>query len=120
MKAAETIFLKPYRRNAAGQLVPNLPHLKKKGSQAGTYLIKKSGSNKILYVGYSETQLYKTIYRHFQAWNDQAQERTTYDKEGYSVKIFFTTPAKAAKLEQYFIKKYEPQDNKDINVYYQI
>lgn len=109
--AVKTKFLQPYRTEK-GKQRPNLPHLRE-GKQAGVYLIKSKRSDKIIYVGYSETQLYKTIYRHFQEWNDRNQDRFTYNKTGYLVRIIFTTPGRAAILEKYLIKKLKPRDNKD-------
>jgi hypothetical protein len=37
-------------------------------NKSGVYLIKSKRTNKIVYVGYSASNLYKTMYRHFQSW----------------------------------------------------
>lgn len=68
-----------------------------------------------MYVGYSGTDLYKTLYRHFQEWNDRKAERVTYFKRmsqrSYTVRIVYCTPLQAYKLESGLIKMYEPRDN---------
>lgn len=115
MKAKRTRFAKPYKKTKGGTYFrTNLPLLDHKKDQAGVYFIKKIGSPKILYVGYSENSLYKTIYRHFQKWIDISREkktRFTYPKDGYMVKIIFTDKDKAAMLEKHFIRKLKPRDN---------
>lgn len=81
----KTRFLVPYKESANGTLKPNLPHLTTTEKQAGVYLIKSNRTGKIVYVGYSENQLYKTIYRHFQKWKDiqrKVKTRFTYSKDG--------------------------------------
>lgn len=112
MKAVKTRFVEPYRKNAAGQLVPNLEILKKNPNTAGVYLIKSNRSGKIIYVGYSSSQLYKTLYRHFQEWNDRQQNRFTYAKTGYTVRVILTTKPRAAILEKHLIQAFRPRDNK--------
>jgi len=57
-------------------------------SKPGVYLIKNS-VGEIIYVGYSKNNLYRTLYRHFQVWNDR-NPRITYKKTGYTVQIAFT------------------------------
>ena len=104
-KATKTVFLHAY--NDSGK--PNLKMLSASKKQSGVYFIKDT-AGKIVYVGYSSTQLYKTIYRHFQEWNDKKQKRYIYPRT-YKVRIIFTTPARAALLEKYLINKFMPQDN---------
>lgn len=88
-----------------------------KGTQgkSGCYIIKENG--KIVYVGYSGSNLYKTITRHFQDWNDRSQDRITYDvskyRKKYTIRIVFASPTKAKQLEKDLILKYQPRDNKD-------
>jgi excinuclease UvrABC nuclease subunit len=74
------------------------------------YAIKKN--NRIIYVGYSGTNLKKTLYRHFQNWNDREQERFVYPKTGLKVKIYQAGKITAPKLEKFLIDKYKPKDNK--------
>lgn len=76
----------------------------------GVYMIYKG--KKLLYVGFSATNLYKTMYRHFQSWDDPRQIRITYDP--FKVKVVVTyceTPEEADILEKSLILKYKPKDN---------
>lgn len=113
MKAVKTRFREPYRKNKNGTLRVNIPHLRDQDKQAGVYLIKSKRNGEIIYIGYSSSQLYKTILRHFQTWNDTSQERYTYSKNNYLIRVIITTPRRAAALEQYLILKYMPRDNKN-------
>ena len=82
-------------------------------NKTGVYIIKENG--KIVYVGYSENDLYKTLYRHFQTWNHTTQEVVTYQSylssQKYTVRVIYCTINKARSLEKSLIKKYEPRDN---------
>lgn len=114
MKAIKTRFTEPYKKNKAGILKPAIQQLDYKKAQSGVYLIKSERSDKIVYIGFSNGTLYKTIYRHFQTWNDRSRqrvERFTYNKTGYKVRVIFTTPGRAAILEKYLIQKIQPRDN---------
>lgn len=106
MKASK--FFYPYFKKGKA-LKCSLDHSKVK-DRTGVYLIKQN--EKIVYVGYSIGSLYKTIYRHFQSWNDKAQERKVYDKTGVKIRVFFCTPKQADRLETFFIQKLKPRDNK--------
>ena len=78
--------------------------------RSGVYLIKKG--SEVVYVGHSRTNLYRTLYRHFQVWNHPTQSVTTYSKlGGYSVRVIYTTPAQAPRLEAYLVNKLQPRDN---------
>lgn len=79
--------------------------------KSGVYLIKSKRTNKIVYVGYSGYNLYKTMSRHFQKWVDPSQYRATFSKTGYTVRIVLTTPKRASLLESALIKKYKPKGN---------
>ena len=114
MKAAKTGFRPPYKKTSSGaNLKVNIPHLRETKNQAGVYIIKSKKTDKIIYIGFSKTQLYKTLTRHFQTWNDSLQDRYVYNKNKYLVRVIYTTPARASILETYLIKKYMPRDNKD-------
>lgn len=109
-----TTFLAPYKLDPSGRNVLNINALSHNVQQSGIYFIKENKSNTIVYVGFSVSNLYKTITRHFQTWTDiqrAVKTRFTYPKYGYSVKIIFTTPKEAALLEKYFILKLKPRDN---------
>jgi hypothetical protein len=113
-RTLQTRFVDPYKVNKSGRLVSNIGVLNPALKQSGVYLIKSKRSGKIVYVGYSTSQLYRTLYRHFQQWKDisrTVQTRFTYSKTGYTVRVIFTTPARAASLEKYLIMKLQPRDN---------
>ena len=96
--------LKPYHAN--GKTTFNVQN------KPGVYLIYVD--DKIDYVGYSGTNLYKTLYRHFQKWNDPNQTRVTYNKNrnDITVRVVYTvTPNHAFKLEKALINKYKPKSN---------
>ena len=76
----------------------------------GVYLIYKNGE--LRYVGMSQSNLYKTMYRHFQNWEDKKQERVVYKYlSGIKCRVIYCTAAQAAKLERALILKYKPTDN---------
>ena len=49
---------------------------------------------------------------HFTEWNDKKQDRYTYAKTGYEIRVILTTPTRAALLEKYLIQKMQPRDCK--------
>lgn len=79
--------------------------------KSGCYLIYKD--NVLRYVGYSGTDVYKAMYRHFQSWNDRRQIRVTYTNlKNIKVRVVYTnTPQQASKLEKALIIKLKPTDN---------
>lgn len=96
--------VKPY--HADGKTTFNLQGL------PGVYLIYVG--DVIDYIGYSGTNLYKTLYRHFQKWNDKTQIRVTYPKNqsNITVRVVYTKSANhAAHLEKSLINKYKPKSN---------
>lgn len=98
----KTKFFKPY-------VAPNVCALKETGP--GVYIIKNL-ENKIVYIGFSATDVKKTMYRHFQKWNDPTQRRTVYSNlTGIKCRVVFTTAKKAPILEEALILKYKPRDN---------
>jgi hypothetical protein len=104
-------FRPPYSddKNIIAGITAFRPSLKR----SGVYLIKEN--NEIVYVGFSGTDLYTTMYRHFQTWNDKKGPRVTYfsklKKKYYTVRVVYCTPLQAAKLEKSLIAKYQPRDN---------
>lgn len=89
------------------------PRLKNTWEKSGVYIIKENG--KIVYIGQSGYNLYKTMYRHFQSW-DTHQARATYNgknkRKKYLVRVIFTSPKQAEKLEIALCKRYKPRDMK--------
>jgi len=68
--------------------------------KSGVYIL-YSPAGKVRYIGSSRTQLYKTITRHFQKWNDSRErdqqvdyvyQRIVYPRKGWKVKIIETKP----------------------------
>lgn len=81
--------------------------------KSGVYIIKED--NKIVYIGQSGSNIYRTILRHFQSWNDKTQKRVTYfgkeSRHKYKVRVVLVPPKKASQLEADLIAKYKPRDN---------
>ena len=109
-KTVKTKFIEPYTKEG-DKFKTNLDFLCSKCHNSGVYFIKSEKTGEVIYIGYSAGNLYKTIYRHFQRWNDQKQERFVYSKIGYSIRVILTPPARAALLEKYLIQKHKPKDN---------
>jgi excinuclease UvrABC nuclease subunit len=99
-------FFAPYKPNGKTMF----PETTKK---TGCYIIKEN--DKIVYIGMSKTNLYKTLYRHFQTWHHSQQEVITYvnklKSNRYTVRVVYCTPLQAEKLERALIIKYKPRDN---------
>lgn len=82
-------------------------------NETGVYIIFE-GSKRV-YIGYSASNLYATIHRHFQTWNDPRQSRTIYSNAPgkYTVDIIRCTAMQAPELEKALIVKYRPRDNEE-------
>lgn len=93
---------KPYTKNKK---------IRFKAKKPGVYMIYRKKT--LLYVGMSGSNVYKSLYRHFQTWNDPTQVRVTYKQlKNIKVRVIYTnTPGQAEKLEKALIIKYEPKDN---------
>jgi hypothetical protein len=78
---------------------------------AGVYIIKNL-KDEVLYVGYSSNNLYRTIYRHYQKWEDE-QKRSTYGKYSTKIRVIKTTNLQAPRVERYLIQKLKPRDNEN-------
>jgi excinuclease UvrABC nuclease subunit len=96
-------FIKPYTDDGKTNLRETIEKI-------GVYLIHKKGDVKPVYIGMSGSNLYKTILRHFQSWEDK-QTRVVYPKQGYLVRVVTCTPLQAAKLERALIVRHKPKDN---------
>lgn len=72
----------------------------------GIYII-YDANLKVKYVGMSSNNLYRTMYRHFQSWNDRTQIRITYNPDKVKVAVCYCTDLeKIYKLEKALIIKY--------------
>lgn len=83
----------------------------KQRNRPGVYIIKKQ--NSYLYIGYSSTDVVKTMYRHFYPWND-FQYRVTFSSTDPNIKvrvIYTNKPSQAAALESALLKKYKTKYN---------
>jgi len=105
MAIKKTKLKKPYNEN--GKTNFKIRH------KAGVYLIFKAGE--IRYIGFSRTDVYKALYRHFQTWKDPIQQRITYKNiKGIKVRVVYcNTPKDADRLEKALIIKMQPPDNID-------
>lgn len=99
-------FLPPYQQNGK----TSFPEA---NGKTGVYLIKEN--QKLVYVGESGYNLYKTLYRHFQTWNHSWQQVISYkdklNKNKYTVRLIFCTAKQATSLEKALIIKHKPRDN---------
>ena len=86
-------------------------HIIEVNGKSGVYIVRKKGNKKFSYIGFSASNLYKTILRHFQSWNDPTQRRVTYPKNGYEVKVLKASINRAAAWEKFLIIKFKPKDN---------
>ena len=108
-------FIDVYKEKPKGDK-PGKTNLSHAQGKSGVYLIKENG--KIVYVGQSQTNLYRTAIRHFQEWNDKkSPDRVTYKnglkRNRYTIRTVFTSPTRASKLEEALIRKHKPRDNFD-------
>ena len=99
-------FLPPYQKKGKTTYPETL-------NKSGVYMIKEN--NVLVYVGMSGINLYRTLYRHFQAWHHKQQEVITYQSRlntnKYTVRVILCTQAQAVRLERYLILKNKPRDN---------
>lgn len=101
---------------------PGKTNLGKYQGKKGIYFIYESGV--LIYIGSSKSNLYKTVLRHFQQWNDTAQLRRISYKNKLGRKVYTVafklrpskTPEQIEAEEYKLIRKYEPRDNK-LDVY---
>jgi len=107
-------YFPPYIDNRTG-----LHHALK--DRKGVYLIMNSKTGKVEYVGNSASDLYKTMYRHFQSWKDKQQYRATFSKNGYLTRvILIEKPEHIYELEKYYIHKYKPKANEQKYLSYEL
>lgn len=81
--------------------------------RSGVYFIKDE-RGKLVYIGKSEKDLYRTLYRHFQKWNHPFQEVVTYrgrDLSLFRVRVILCSPKRATRLETHFLLEHNPPDN---------
>lgn len=99
-------WIDPYKKGKPGQTNGRFAI-----GRPGCYLVKNK-DGKVVYVGMSASNVYKALYRHFQAWDDPTQVRITFAKAGgYKVKIYLTTEKQAPALEKALMAKHKPTRN---------
>jgi hypothetical protein len=78
-------------------------------NKMGVYLIYDLDEN-LKYIGQSTNNLYRTMYHHFQSWNDYAprpQQRILYDPDKVKIRVVYCKTAKQVdQLEKGLIFKY--------------
>ena len=108
-------FFTPYQKSGK----TTFPETQQK---SGVYLIKEN--DRLVYIGMSATNLYKTLYRHFEVWNHRTQQVVSYKsrmaKNKYTVRVILCTSNQAVKLERALIKKHKPRDNENKYARYEI
>lgn len=79
----------------------------------GVYLIYKN--DRLVYCGFSKTNVYKTLYRHFQEWGTSNQVRTVYTNlKGITCRVIYCKNGnQASRLEKAIIIKHKPKDNQN-------
>ena len=78
---------------------------------SGVYLIYEKG--KVVYIGASDFNLYKSLYRHFEQWNDnRGWKHLTFDKDKVLVEVIYCNPENSRLLADELILKYKPIYNK--------
>lgn len=78
--------------------------------KSGVYLI--YSGNILKYVGFSGSDVYKAMYRHFQSWKDKNQIRITYNPDSVKVRVIYcNNSTTAARLEKALIINKKPTDN---------
>lgn len=101
-------FLAPYQKSGKTTFRATV-------NRAGVYLIKEN--TRLVYVGMSAKNLYKTLYRHFEKWHHSGQEVVTYagrlNRHKYTVRVVLSTALQAARLERALIIKHRPRDNEN-------
>lgn len=86
--------------------------------KAGVYII-YNDENKIQYVGHSRSDLYKTLTRHFQKWNDgiNGQYRAKFkQQDGNKVQLILCPVSKCLEVENALITKHRPPFNQQITL----
>jgi excinuclease UvrABC nuclease subunit len=85
-------------------------NVKETQGKAGVYMI--YSNNTLVYIGSSQSNMYKALLRHFQDWTSSRQTRITYAQHPrYKVSIIQTTGKQAPRLERALIQRMKPRDN---------
>jgi len=106
----------PYTRTGRGRtakVATTLPWILENATKShGVYIIKREGGTRPLYIGYSESNLYKTFYRHFQHWREPNHQHATYKaRNGYQCRVIVPPHRYVHDLEKLLVAELEPRDN---------
>lgn len=92
-------------------------YVRQTDGKTGVYLIREN--RKLIYIGNSRTNIYKTMIRHFQQWNDSEQDRITYKEKSKSKEFYYdftflelSEHKTILRTEKSLIKKFLPRDNR--------
>lgn len=109
-KIKESVFFPPYVEKPFPDKGKFDERVKDAKGKSGLYIIKENENT--VYVGKSDTQLYKTLTRHFQKW-EHTSRQVTYDvwSADYKVKLIYAPKREISDLECKLIEKYNPRDN---------
>ena len=78
----------------------------------GVYFIKEG--SEIVYVGMSQSCVYKALYRHFERWNDWRISRQVYLEEPHQYSVAVFACEESVRMEREFIKWLTPRDNREL------
>lgn len=117
MKMKKTRWFEPYHPKQPGRSPKPAMAAEWDEKLSGVYFIRSKETGAVVYVGQSQSQLKKTIYRHFQEWQDKTRRalwgtstRKSYSKYGYEVRFIVCSPDQATRLEKLYIGKHQPRD----------
>lgn len=101
--ARHTPWIKPYHQGKPAFSTPS--------PQPGLYVI-RTARGKVTYVGYSQSNVKKTAYRHFQHWQERGHQHATYEKDTHRIRFILGIPAnRLHAYEQALIRRLQPVDN---------
>lgn len=106
----KTKFCAPY--DDKGAVKPTQLYKRLSSTKTGVYIIRRKEDKVVLYIGYSQSDLIKTAYRHFQKWNDPTQYRFTTNAAKCEIQFILTSSSKISSiLERILIKTMNPKKN---------
>lgn len=96
-----------------------ITHTKTTGNVSGIYFIKEN--DVLVYIGMSNFNVKKVLYRHFQKWNPDKWRsnhyRVSYDKNAHKYEVaVLLLDNEVLKTEEILISIYQPRDNRKIMV----
>jgi len=77
----------------------------------GVYFICENGM--VIYIGMSQSCVYKALYRHFESWDDPRIKRQTYTDDPFRYQVAIIPSDDATQLEKEMIRLFKPRDNRE-------